>query len=69
MTVAELRKALEGVPDDMQVAVYEEGYFSTEVSAGIQRFAPLAPGRIEEWIWEHSKHPAGTVGTPYFLVC
>jgi hypothetical protein len=68
MTAAELRKALEGVPDDMLVVTYEEGYLSKEVTAGVKQFAPKKPGQIEEHIWKYSHHPEGTVGVPYFLV-
>lgn len=68
MTVAELRKALEGVPDDMLVVTYEEGYLTDEVTASVQRFAPLKEGDNEERIWEHSKHPPGVIGIPRFLV-
>lgn len=73
MTAAELRKALEGVPDDMLVVSYDEGYLTKDVSAHIQRFAPLVEGQIEEAIWSYSGkansgHPVGTIGAPYFLV-
>jgi hypothetical protein len=68
MTVAELRKALEGVPDDMLVVTYDEGCLNKEASAKVELFASKKPGQIEEWIWEYSRHPEGTVGVPYFLV-
>lgn len=35
MKVSELHKTLNGVPDDMSVLVYDDGYLTEEVSAGV----------------------------------
>lgn len=69
MTVDELRKALEGVPGDMPIAVYEDGYLNAEdVGAGIAMVAPHpGEGRLRV-ICEYSRHPEGTKGTPVFLI-
>ncbi len=63
MTVAELKKFLETIPDDMEVLVYDEGYATTEVEASIQMFDEKL-----EWILEHSGHPKDVVGKLYFLI-
>jgi hypothetical protein len=70
MTVGELRKALEGIPDDMPVGAFDEGDFiSADISAGVKYFAPI-PGRgaTLHAVWEHSGHPPGTKGEPFFMV-
>jgi hypothetical protein len=70
MTVAELRRALEGVPDDMTVLVYDEGYLTEEVNAQVEMCAtnPLQGGCVLHVIWDHSRHPPGTVGKKFFVV-
>lgn len=69
MTVGELRKALEGVPDDMPVVSYDEGVLTHDVGASIEHFAPVPRrGTIERMIGKYSGHPEGTVGVQYFLV-
>jgi hypothetical protein len=68
MTVGELRKALEGVPDDMTVLAYDEGYLKDETYAEVCRCAPLPGETVLCVIDEHSRHPEGTVGQACFLV-
>jgi hypothetical protein len=76
MTVDELRKALEGVPGDMEVLTYDEGYLkeSEDVQAEVVSCAtgamPAFPtSNYFRVIWEFSRHPEGTVGKKYFLIC
>ena len=69
MTVAELRKALEGVPDDILVAAYDEGVLGTEdVSAGVELVA-RHPYRMYV-VWEHSRHTPEEIakGVKMFVV-
>lgn len=63
MNVAELRKALEGLPDEMPVLVYDEGYLTDEVSVAQHRCAPKE-GQTVLTIDFWDKHPKA----PLFLI-
>lgn len=68
MTVGELRKALEGVADDLVVLTNDEGHLTDNVQPAVCNCAPLSGQAVLSEIWEHSRHPAGTVGQPYFVI-
>lgn len=52
----ELKKLLEGVPDDMKVLTYDEGYL-TDADASVEDCAPIeGRGTVLRTVWKYSGH-------------
>lgn len=62
MTVGELRKALEGVSDDMPLAIYDDKSLTEPGSASVAMCVLLTPEEILRFA------PHGTEGKPYFVI-
>lgn len=72
MTVAELRKALADVPDDMTVLVYEEGYLREEdVTANVCRCAKAVGEAVLSVVRQGYGKPIQwqDAGADYLIIC